>query len=61
MLCQVRLREELRRVVDLMQREVPDSGHGCYERLTADFALKVLPRERQLHDMFENLNSAFHS
>ncbi|CAL1149456.1 unnamed protein product [Cladocopium goreaui] len=39
---QVRLREELRRVVDLMQQE-------------------VLPRERQLHDMFEQLNAAFHS
>eukprot|EP00435_Cladocopium_sp_Y103_P076360 s154_g101.t1 len=39
---QVRLREELRRVVDLMQQE-------------------VLPRERQLHDMFEKLNAAFHS
>ncbi|CAE8684867.1 unnamed protein product [Polarella glacialis] len=37
---QVRLREELRRVVDIMQRE-------------------VLPRERQLHDMFEKLNEAF--
>eukprot|EP00439_Symbiodinium_sp_Y106_P071359 s1228_g12.t2 len=39
---QVRLREELRRVVDLMQQE-------------------VLPRERQLHDMFEKLNEAFHT
>eukprot|EP00930_Biecheleria_cincta_P091208 TRINITY_DN80719_c0_g1_i1.p1 TRINITY_DN80719_c0_g1~~TRINITY_DN80719_c0_g1_i1.p1 ORF type:complete len:260 (-),score=50.81 TRINITY_DN80719_c0_g1_i1:243-1022(-) len=37
---QIRLREELRRVVDLMQRE-------------------VIPRERQLHDMFEKLTSAF--
>ncbi|CAJ1361582.1 unnamed protein product [Effrenium voratum] len=39
---QVRLREELRRVVDLMLRE-------------------VLPRERQLHDMFDQLSSAFHT
>ncbi|OLQ09646.1 Spermidine synthase [Symbiodinium microadriaticum] len=39
---QVRLREELRRVVELMQQE-------------------VLPRERQLHDMFEKLNEAFHT
>lgn len=37
---QIRLREELRRVVDLMQRE-------------------VIPRERQLHDMFEKLTAAF--
>eukprot|EP00931_Biecheleriopsis_adriatica_P062729 TRINITY_DN37875_c0_g1_i2.p1 TRINITY_DN37875_c0_g1~~TRINITY_DN37875_c0_g1_i2.p1 ORF type:complete len:273 (-),score=64.78 TRINITY_DN37875_c0_g1_i2:26-811(-) len=39
---QVRLREELRRVTNLMQRE-------------------VLPRERQLHDMFERLSMAFHT
>ncbi|CAK9019724.1 unnamed protein product [Durusdinium trenchii] len=39
---QVQLREELRRVVDLMEQE-------------------VLPRERQLHNMFEQLNAAFHS